>query len=539
MSNTLRILPALLLSFLAIYFSLASCATISSPGGGPRDTIAPKLDTSFPPNFSTRFTANEITLVFDEYVTLKSPSQQISISPPLKNKPKISSASREVTISWKDTLLENTTYIISFGNSITDFTEGNVNDKFKYVFSTGDFIDSLEISGSVVDKKGEGAKEIMVALYDYNTLEFADSIPYKNLPTYYTYTDEAGNFKLTNLKYSKFHVVAFQDIRQNFQLNSGSEQIGFLDDTLTTQLENEKLNISLFIPEGPKRFYGARHSAFGKIEMAYSHPLDSFGVKLLDSTITASLFTQLNRTKDTANIWFNPKDFQDSIILLSYDKNGPLDTSTVILKSYDAKNFAPTLAATNLKKGEPILLNFPGPIISIDTSAIRITAGNDTIAITATDSLSSFKGIALYPEKYPKDMTLDIPTASLEIMGGRLNDSIKLAVKVLGRDELGNLDFIVKSDSVGYPLILKVYTEAGKLIHESSFYQQTKVQFKNYFAGKYKAEIILDKNADGKWSTGDYLKRLQPEKVLYYNEPIEVRANWDLELEWQLDLEEE
>lgn len=136
-------------------------------------------------------------------------------------------------------------------------------------------------------------------------------------------------------------------------------------------------------------------------------------------------------------------------------------------------------------------------------------------------------------------MTLDIPTASLEIMGGRLNDSIKLAVKVLGRDELGNLDFIVKSDSVGYPLILKVYTEAGKLIHESSFYQQTKVQFKNYFAGKYKAEIILDKNADGKWSTGDYLKRLQPEKVLYYNEPIEVRANWDLELEWQLDVEEE
>ena len=539
MSNTLRIIPALLLFSIAIYFSLASCATISSPGGGPRDTIAPILDTSFPPNFTTRFTESEITLVFNEYVTLKSPSQQISISPPLENKPKITSVAKEVTISWKDTLLENTTYIISFGNSITDFTEGNVNDKFKYVFSTGDFIDSLEVRGKVFDKKGEGAKEIMVALYDYNSLEETDSIPYKNLPTYYAYTDETGGFTLTNLKYSKFHVVAFQDIRQNFKLNSGSEQIGFLDDTLITQLENETLNINLFVPEGAKRFYGARHASLGKIDLAYSYPIDSFGVRLLDTTATGELFTQVNKTKDTANIWFNPNDFQDSVVLLSYDKNSPMDTSTVILKSFDAKNFTPTLGSTNIKKGEPIIINLPAPITAIDTLAILVTGGGDTLEITATDTLSNFKGIGLFPDKYPKDITINIPTGSIETIGSRVNDSLKTGVKVLTRDDLGSLDFIVKSDSVGYPLILKVYTEAGKLIHESSFYEETKVQFRNYFAGKYNAEIILDRNADGKWSTGDYLKRLQPEKVLYYKEPIEIRANWELELEWQLDLLEE
>src|SRR5690606_1108767 len=166
------------------------------------------------------FKASEVTLVFDEYITLKSASQQISISPPLSEKLNVTSMSREVNISWKDTLLDSTTYIISFGTAITDFTEGNANEKIKYVFSTGDFIDSLEIDGYVYDKEGKTVKDIMVGLYDLKTLEKNDSIPFLNLPTYYDYTDENGRFELSNLKYSKFAVVAFQDMRQNFKLNS-------------------------------------------------------------------------------------------------------------------------------------------------------------------------------------------------------------------------------------------------------------------------------------------------------------------------------
>lgn len=535
----MRILPTLLLSALAIYFSLASCATISSPGGGPRDTIAPKLDTSFPPNFSLNFKASEINLVFDEYVTLKSPSQQISISPPLKNKPKITSVNKEVTISWKDTLLENTTYIVSFGNSITDFTEGNVNDKFKYVFSTGDFIDSLEVTGKVVDKEGNGAKEIMVALYDYKNLEYKDSIPYKNLPTYYAYTDENGGFKLTNLKYSDFHVIAFQDIRQNFMLNSGSEQIGFLNDTVSTELQNAPIEISLFTPEGSKRFYGAKHEGYGLIELAYNYPLEQFGVDVLNNKEGDSLqyVTTINNAKDTARFWFNPAAFKDSVNLLVSDTSGPKDTVTVSLREFKKENFTIKVPATNIRKNDPIILNCPSPVISIDTSKILAFANGDTFAVSAVDTLVFPRQLHLIPEKYPKDISLYIPTASITTLGDRVNDSLAVAAKTLTRDELGSLDFIVKCDSTEFPLILKIYTDAGKKIHESSFHQKTTVSFKNHFAGQYKAEIILDRDGNGKWSTGDYLKGLQPEKVIYYKEPIEIRANWELELEWQVDLE--
>ena len=445
---------------------------------------------------------------------------------------------KEVTITWEDTLLENTTYIISFGNSITDFTEGNVNDKFKYVFSTGDFIDSLEVRGNVIDKEGKAVKEIMVALYDWNSLKEADSIPYKNLPTYYTYTDENGHFTLTNLKYSDFHVIAFQDIRQNFMLNSGSEQIGFLNDTLTTQTQNEPIKISLFIPEGQKRFYGAKHSGFGQIEVSYSYPLENFKVESIspaqDSTAT---LTTINQSKDTARFWFDPTSYQDSISLLISDMTGPKDTVTVNFREFDKENFTIKIPSTNLRKNDPITLNCGAPIIGIDTVKILAVANGDTFGVQVIDTIHPGRSIHLIPQKYPKDITLHIPAASISTLGGRVNDSLITSLKTLTRDELGSLDFIVKADSTEFPLILRIYTDSGKKVHESSFRNNTKVSFTNHFAGTYKAEIVLDIDANGKWSTGDYLKRLQPEKVIYYNEPIEIRANWELELEWQVQLD--
>lgn len=536
LNKLLRFLPAFILASAFIYFSTASCASISSPTGGPQDTLAPQLDTSFPPNFSTNFKASEVTLVFDEYITLKSASQQISISPPLSEKLKVSSMGREVEISWKDTLLDSTTYIISFGNAITDFTEGNANEKIKYVFSTGDFIDSLEIDGYVYDKEGNTAKDIMVGLYDLKNLEKSDSIPFLNLPTYYDYTDENGKFELTNLKYSKFVVVAFQDIRQNFMLNSGAELMGFLSDTITTASHNEEIKINLFLPEPIRRFYGAKHTDYGKIELAYSYPIPDLNINLLSgSDSTTGLLIQ-NKTLDSATYWFNPKYHVDSLRFIISQSKTILDTVTVHFKNFKAEGFSPQISSYEVRYADPIVLTTKMPISKVDTSRIFIYHDTDTVGVTITDSIYYSTRIALVPEKRFKDYSLVVKQGAISNIFEKDNDTLISKIKTLGRDDLGSLDFVVKADSTPYPLTLRIFNEKDKnTVHQSSFNGGTMVKFVNQKPGIYKAELILDKDGNGKWSTGNYLRGQQPEKILYYNEPIEIRANWDLELEWRID----
>lgn len=175
------------------YFSLLlilltiGCAKRGSITGGTKDTIAPVLKSSLPKNFSTNFTGKEIKLVFDEYVKLKNANKQLIISPPMKNQPEILpyNASKIVTIKIKDTLLPNTTYSFNFGQSIEDNNEGNPYSQFKYVFSTGSYIDSLSLNVRVKDaleKKTDNFVSVM--LYEINE-NFNDSTIYKKYAEIY------------------------------------------------------------------------------------------------------------------------------------------------------------------------------------------------------------------------------------------------------------------------------------------------------------------------------------------------------------------
>lgn len=147
----LRFLSLFVLLALIFEVGISSCASRSSPDGGPKDTIAPILDTSYPPNLSTHFTAKEIELRFEEYLSLKNPFDQINISPLLPEDLVVEGRGKRVMIELGDSLKPNTTYIISFGSSLADLNEGNVNKNFKYVFSTGSYIDSLELRGHLND----------------------------------------------------------------------------------------------------------------------------------------------------------------------------------------------------------------------------------------------------------------------------------------------------------------------------------------------------------------------------------------------------
>ena len=172
-----------------ICFLLANCANRGTPGGGDKDITPPNITRSIPDNFSTNFTGNEIKIYFDEYIKIKDLQKQLIISPPMDPAPEVTplgSASKYITIKIYDTLATNTTYAFNFGNSIVDNNEENPFSYFRYVFSTGDYIDSLTVKGHVIDAlKRNPDNFISVALYEVDSM-FTDSIIYKENILNYT-----------------------------------------------------------------------------------------------------------------------------------------------------------------------------------------------------------------------------------------------------------------------------------------------------------------------------------------------------------------
>ena len=140
---------------MAIAAFVFGCASMQKPQGGPRDRTPPKLLKSTPPNMTRNFSLKEIRLDFDEYFNLKSPFQEITISPSQDKIPTYKVSKKSIVIDFKDTLQKNTTYVINFGKAIADVNEGNVLNNFTYVFSTGPHIDSLSISGSYESNRAE------------------------------------------------------------------------------------------------------------------------------------------------------------------------------------------------------------------------------------------------------------------------------------------------------------------------------------------------------------------------------------------------
>src|SRR5688572_15927279 len=177
-----------LLLFLFAWMLLASsCAIQVAPTGGEKDTIPPVVRKMDPENFSTNFQGQDIAMEFDEYIVLKDLPSQLVVSPPLRHAVETKVKKKTLEFHLQDTLLPNTTYTMNFGSAITDLHEENAIDDFQYVFSTGDIIDSLKISGTVenaFDKKTE--KGIYVMLYRST----ADSAPVKSLPDYFAKTAE-------------------------------------------------------------------------------------------------------------------------------------------------------------------------------------------------------------------------------------------------------------------------------------------------------------------------------------------------------------
>ena len=228
-----------------------SCAQIGAPVGGPKDTAAPILIKANPNNYQTNFNANKITLTFNEFVELQDIQNNFFVSPFQKTNPSVSSNLKTITIKLRDSLLPNTTYCIDLGNSIKDINEGNVFNNFSYIFSTGNFIDSLELKGKVViAESGKPDSTIKVLLYRNGV----DSSVNTRKPDYITFLKGDVSFNFKNLPPDNFLIFALKDGDGNKFYNLKSEIFAFNDSKINTSYKNDSLTLFAYAEKKSSSF---------------------------------------------------------------------------------------------------------------------------------------------------------------------------------------------------------------------------------------------------------------------------------------------
>jgi uncharacterized protein (DUF2141 family) len=225
---------------------MSGCAQIVAPTGGPRDTIPPKLINTNPKIPATNFTGSRITLYFDEYVQLGEIQQNLLVSPTPKFNPYVDSKLRTVTIRLRDTLEPNTTYTMDMGNSIRDINESNILKDFKYVFSTGPYIDSLNFSGKVqLAETGKVDSTLIVMLYK----NLADSAILKLKPKYIARPDGQGKFSFGNLSAGEYKVYALKDANGSRTYDSKTELFAFSDSSINVNTNTKPVTLYAYAAE--------------------------------------------------------------------------------------------------------------------------------------------------------------------------------------------------------------------------------------------------------------------------------------------------
>src|SRR5690554_5234637 len=310
--------------FFGMLFMLVNCANRGMPSGGEKDTEPPKIRYSTPDNFTTNFKSNEIKIYFDEYVKIKNAQKQLIISPPMDPAPDITplgSASKYITIKINDTLQANTTYAFNFGQSIVDNNEENPYSYYKYVFSTGAYIDSLSVKGAIVDaEKREPDTFVSVMLYEVDST-YNDSTIYKSRPKYVTNTlDSVSTFSIDNIKAGTYRLVALKDENGNYTYQQKSDKIGFYDKEITVPTDSF-YEIKLFKEVPDFKMERPTQVAKQKIQFGYRGDVSNLSIEMLgDKPDGFEHRIVRDAQRDTLYYWYKPNVELDTTLFVVKNK---------------------------------------------------------------------------------------------------------------------------------------------------------------------------------------------------------------------------
>ena len=516
----------------AIGAALVQCGRRGTLTGGPKDLAPPILIKAEPENMTINFKAKKIRLYFDEYIKLQDVQEQLIVSPPLKYLPDITpqgGASKYVEIKIKDTLRENTTYTFNFGQSVQDNNEGNPSSFLTYVFSTGDYIDSLEVSGVVKDAFNKKADEfISVMLYELDTA-YTDSTIFKRPPNYITNTlDSTVIFTLKNLKEGKYALFALKDASKNNIFDQNSDKIAFSKDTVSLPTDSTYL-LTLF-KEIPN--YASSVPSFAsKNKIIFGYFGDDTAIEVQALTKLPDTINTLIRKeneKDSINFWFTPFEVDSLIFTVSNKKEKVIDTFTVKSRkvSLDTLVLAPNQRGS-LSFNETFHISATTPMVEIDSSKMKMIS-KDSLDVDLKIELDTIanKVDFDFPLEPNENYSLELLPGAITDFFGETNDSLSYNLSTQSFADYGTLTVNIQG-AVEYPILVQLTDTEGRMQLEIYAKEEQAFEFSNIEPSTYLIRVIQDSNGNGKWDTGNFLKNLQPEKVKYYPEEIEIRANWE------------
>ncbi len=575
---------------LALAVLTNGCANIGALNGGKKDTTPPRVVTArSTPNFQTNFKKQPIRLVFDEYIKLDDVFKQVVISPPLDENPTVESKdSRSVVLTFgKDVVLrENATYTINFGSSVKDLNEGNVAKNLRFVFSTGNKIDSLTVVGRVIDAvSGQPVDGALLMLYD----NFSDTIVRKKKPFYFGRTEKDGIARIENVGEGSFKAFALVDKDQNYLFNQDVERIGFPDSLITVSLtsnapqlfppDTSTVDKTLDFertPQYPKK-KTAKDTASKAANAEQQRASSNVTIRLFDPVKKSQLMTKETDKYGVVKLIYNdePKkvtvnfdqigqtvltEVSKDTLLVFYDlardaawnliaKNDTFPNDTIRVRTKGRADFLKKtkLEAVNAPKSinkhptKPIVLTFTNPLQNIDSQRIELLdSAKKTIPLSIKrDSVSPRKLQINANWQEGKRYTLQILPSALTDIYGLKNDTVSMSIGVQLKEDFGDLTLKITHLDSTKNHICQVLGGGGMV--EKEFYIEQKARFTTRLEtiqpDGYTIKIIEDVNKNRRWDTGNYDKHTQPERI--FSQTAEsLRANWEVEVEIDVQFEE-
>jgi hypothetical protein len=529
---------------------LAGCAQQVTPTGGDRDMDAPRILSAKPDNESTNMLDNKIILEFDEYVALKNANQELIVSPPLKYPVEFKMKNKKLQISWRDTLLENTTYLFQFGKGIADVNENNVLDSNIFVFSTGPYLDSFEVSGKVIDAFDlKPLEEVWVMLYDADI----DSLPLTELPRYFSKTDASGNFYLKYLRPGNYKIFALSGKNGGYLYDAPGEGIAFLEGMISATNPSDSIAkdtayaLKLFVEEDSiqyvKSFVQVGNTG---LIVEFNRAVEGMVISELTGIEDVKSWTESwSLDHDSVTYWFEKPNEYDSLKLrveigdfsdtIFFRKpSGKMGRAKGGKGGNESKGLTLSSSGARQLHYKPMRMVSKTPLASMDKpEEFVFIEDKDTIDVAPYIKKEFYALVLDYPWKQSSKYKLIIPDSLVADRFGVQNDSLIFSFVASRKEDFGQLYFSHSLPELGHKFIWQLM-KGDDVVDERIVEAKGKVKYEYLPTGSYRVRLLYDANDNGQWDTGYYKGKRQPEIVKYFHEAIDVRSNWATEIEWNL-----
>ena len=570
---------------------LYSCASIGRPDGGPYDETPPRFIGSTPAAGALNNQRTKVSLLFDEFIKLEKATEKVVVSPPQVQQPEIKASGKRIQVNLLDSLKANTTYTIDFSDAIVDNNEGNPLGNFTFTFSTGTQIDTMEVSGTVLDASNlEPIKGILVGLHSNLNDSAFTKLPFDRVAR----TDSRGRFSIRGVAPGKYRIYGLMDADQTFTFNQKSEVIAFNDSLIIPRME-ERIRMDTawvdsltydtiverkymhYLPDDLilRAFKEFNYSQYlikserlvpQKFTFYFAGQADTLPtLKGLNFDERDAFVIEKNPRNDTIHYWvkdsllFKQDTLAISLTYLYTDTLNQLVSRTDTLNLVSKQKYKKEEPEKKKKKkkkdeedepeptkflpvnvGAPssmdvygsISLTFDEPIARFDSAAIHLKEKVDTlwkdIPFEFEQDSLNLKRFNLYYDWEPgNEYEFSVDSTAFHGIYGLFTDKIKQGFKVRKLEEYASITFLVTG--ADSTAFVELLDAQDKVVRRRRLTDGGYADFYFLNPGKYCARLVNDRNGNGIWDTGNFEKGEQPEEVDYYNMILEPKANWDLD----------